>query len=164
MKLLKLSKPELLHAVMALQAEYAEVVDSDRLEEWPGLFGVDATYRVLPRENADRGLSISTIYCSSRAMLEDRVVSLRKANIFPVHHYRHILSIPFITSVDAEEDVILARTNYVVFQTRNDGKTEIYNAGYYDDLIFWDEDRIRFASKTAIFDTNRVDTMMAKPI
>jgi anthranilate 1,2-dioxygenase small subunit len=163
MKLSTLSRPELLQVIMTLQAEYAEIVDSDRLEEWPGLFSLDASYRVLPRENADRGLEICTIFCSSRAMLEDRIVSLRKANIYPIHHYRHILSIPVIAATEKEE-VVQARTSYVVLQTRNDGNTGIYNAGYYDDRIVWDDGRMRFASKTAIFDTNRVDTLMAKPI
>jgi anthranilate 1,2-dioxygenase small subunit len=58
-------------------------------------------------------------------MLIDRVVSLRRANIYPTHHYRHVLSTARITAV--EPTLIRAQTSYVVFQTRNNGETTIYN-------------------------------------
>lgn len=153
---------DVLNAVMALQTEHAMRIDDDRLEEWPDLFAESCVYKVLSRENADRGMEIATMFCTSRAMLHDRVVSLRQANIFPVHYYRHILSTPRITAIDG--DVIAAETNYVVFQTRNDGVTSVYNAGRYVDRIERDGDTFRFLSKIAIFDTNRIDTLLAKPI
>jgi hypothetical protein len=79
---LALASNTLILSVMALQAEYAGLIDDDRLEDWPQLFVEDCVYKVISRENADRGMDIATIYCSSRAMLVDRVVSLRQANIF----------------------------------------------------------------------------------
>jgi anthranilate 1,2-dioxygenase small subunit len=152
----------ILSAVMDLQAAHAELIDDDRLEEWPDLFVEDCIYKVISRENADRGLEVATMFCTSRAMLADRVVSLRQANVFPVHHYRHILSTPRIHSI--EDEVIEAQTNYVVLQTRNDGSTQIFNAGKYLDRIRLRGDRFQFVSKIAIFDTNRIDTLMVKPI
>ena len=95
-------------------------------------------------------------------MLVDRIVSLRKANIFPAHSYRHILG---PTRVVAERDgVVSARTNYVVLMTRNDGQTVIYNAGKYLDDISLTGDGPRFRSKTAVFDTHLIETMMVRPI
>lgn len=155
-------RANLLASVMALQAEYAELIDDDRLEEWPELFVEDCMYKVISRENADRGMEIATILCTSRAMLIDRVVSLRQANIFPVHYYRHILSTPRIKSV--EGDLVIVQTNYLVLQTRNDGATTIFNAGRYLDHIRLGDAGPKFISKVAVFDTNRIDTLMAKPI
>ena len=95
-------------------------------------------------------------------MLVDRVVSLRRANIYPLRHHRHILST--VRVLDVADESVRAQTSYLVLQTRGDGATEIYNAGkYLDDIVFADG-RLRFSRKIAIFDTNRVDTLMVTPI
>jgi len=154
---------DLRREVEDLVALHAELIDEDRLEEWPELFTEDCVYKIIARENVDRGLPIAAIFCDSRKMLVDRVVSLRQANIYPTHHYRHILS---TTQVDGNEaGVIRARTNYVVFQTRNNGETSIYNAGcYLDEIVRGEDGALRFKSKLAVFDTNRIDTLMVRPI
>lgn len=148
--------------ITALQAEYADMLDDDRLEEWPELFADPCVYKVIARENADRCLGVAAIFCASRAMLVDRVVSLRRANIYPLRHHRHILSTVRITAV--APDAVQAQTSYLVLQTRGDGQTEIYNAGKYLDEIVFADGRMRFRGKVAIFDTNRVDTLMVTPI
>ena len=48
--------------------------------------------------------------------------------------------------------------------TRNDGQTSIYNSGKYVDQIDVSGAGSRFLSKTAIFDTHLIDTMMVRPI
>lgn len=158
----QMSRRDLQHDVQELIARHAELIDDDRLEEWPDLFVEDCVYNVIPRENEDRGMPLGVIYCDSRGMLIDRVVSLRKANIYPTHHYRHVLSTARITAVDGE--VVRTQTSYVVFQTRNDGQTTIYNAGKYIDEIVATDAGLKFRSKKAVFDTNRVDTLMVRPV
>jgi anthranilate 1,2-dioxygenase small subunit len=156
---------DLRREVEDLVARHAELIDEDRLEEWPELFTEDCVYKIIARENVDRDLPIAAIFCDSRKMLVDRVVSLRQANIYPTHHYRHILSTTRMDAPEAGSGLIKARTNYVVFQTRNNGETSIYNAGRYLDEIVRDEDGVlRFKSKLAVFDTNRIDTLMVRPI
>jgi len=145
-----------------LNALYVECIDDDRLEEWPDLFVANCTYSVVARENHERNLMLSAIYCDSKGMLADRIVSLRKANIFPVHSYRHILGPTRIVSGDNVK--VTAQTNYVVFMTRADGRTEIYNSGKYIDEIDCSGERALFISKVAVFDTNVIDTMMVRPI
>ena len=150
-----------------LVARHAELIDEDRLEEWPELFTEQCVYKIIARENVDRDLPIAAIFCDSRKMLVDRVVSLRQANIYPTHHYRHILSTTQIDGPEAGDKagVIRARTNYVVFQTRNNGETSIYNAGrYLDEIVRGEDGALRFKSKLAVFDTNRIDTLMVRPI
>ena len=157
MKFTSLTAAELHVAISALQVEYA-----DLLEDWPELFTESCLYQVIARENADRGLGVAAIFCTSRAMLVDRVVSLRRANIYPLRHHRHILST--VRVLDVADESVRAQTSYLVLQTRGDGATEIYNAGkYLDDIVFADG-RLRFSRKIAIFDTNRVDTLMVTPI
>ena len=157
-----LTAAELHYEISALQVEYADLLDDDRLEDWPELFTETCLYQVIARENADRGLGVAAMFCTSRAMLVDRVVSLRRANIYPLRHHRHILSAVRVTAV--AHDLVQAQSSYLVLQTRADGATEIYNAGKYLDHIVFAYGRLRFSRKIAIFDTNRVDTLMVTPI
>jgi len=76
-----LAPADLHYQVNKLLSDYVECIDDDRLEDWPDLFVEDCLYQVIARENADRGLPTSAMYCDSRGMLRDRVVALRHANI-----------------------------------------------------------------------------------
>ncbi len=163
MQLEKLSTVELQFEVERLLSRYVECIDDDRLEEWLDLFTEDANYRVVPRENYDRDLPIAVMDCDSRAMMVDRVVSLRNANIYPEHFYRHLVSSVHVKSIE-EKGELVVQSNYVVLQTRNDGVTKVYNAGKYLDRIVVVAGELRFKQKLAIFDTYSIDTLMARPV
>jgi anthranilate 1,2-dioxygenase small subunit len=60
-----------------LLADYAEAIDDDALERWPGFFTEAGEYQIISRESHDAGLPIGILYCDSRAMMEDRVLALR---------------------------------------------------------------------------------------
>lgn len=155
-------KRELQFLVTELNQLHAALIDDDRLEEWPDLFAEDCEYSVIARENVARDMKLAAVHCDSRKMLVDRIVSLRQANIFPAHICRHIISPSRIISV--ADDHVTAQSSYVVFITRNDGETKIYNAGRYLDKIIENDGALIFRSKRAEFDTNLIDTMMARPI
>ena len=145
-----------------LQDQYINNLDNDRLEAWPTLFTEDCLYEIVPKENADMGLPIGIIYCNNQKMLRDRVVSLRNANIFEEHSYRHMTS---GLCVMAEKDgVIETESNYVVIQTRTDGESNVYQAGKYYDKVVRTDAGLRYRSKRVIYDTSRVQTLLATPI
>lgn len=152
---------ELQFQVERLLARYVHCIDDDRLEEWPTFFTEDCVYRVISRENADRGLPAAAIFCDSRRMLVDRVVSARNANIYERHHYRHLVS-SVVVERGAHE--LLATSNYVVYRTRTDGATALYNAGRYQDRIVVEDGLWLFREKVAIFDTHRIDTLLVTPL
>lgn len=143
-------------------AAYTQCIDDDRLEDWPDYFPDDCLYIVQSRENYDRGLPISAIYCDSKGMLVDRIVSLRHANIYAEHFYRHVLSIPVIQSVTGDE--ITVHTNYVVFRTLLDGASQTYSVGRYIDKLVRINGELKFKEKIVIFDTNQIATLMVTPI
>lgn len=155
-------REQLQHLVTDLNASHVELIDDDRLEEWPNLFEEDCVYTVISAENRNRGMNLAAIFCDSRRMLVDRIISLRRANIYPAHSYRHILSPSRI--VASTPEFVTAQTNYAVLMTRNDGRTSIYNSGKYIDEVSLTGGEPRFRSKTAIFDTHLIDTMMVRPI
>ncbi|CAN5265486.1 aromatic-ring-hydroxylating dioxygenase subunit beta [soil metagenome] len=145
-----------------LQDRYVAALDNDRLEEWATLFVEDCLYEIVPKENEDLGLAIGVIMCDSARMLRDRVVSLRNANIFEEHSYRHMTSGLEITPVD--DHTVDMTSNYVVIQTRANGESHVYQAGRYLDRLVRTPDGWRYKVKRVIYDTLRVQTLLATPI
>src|SRR6476660_1449199 len=83
--------------VVDLNARYAQAIDDDKLEAWPDFFIEQGCYRVTTAENFERGLPLGMIYATSRAMLRDRVRSLREANVYEAQRYRHVIGAPLVT-------------------------------------------------------------------
>jgi len=99
-------------AVARLNLAYAHCIDDDTLEQWPDFFTPDGLYRITTAENQARGLPIGIIHADGQAMMRDRVLSLREANIYEPQRYRHILSEPLVT-LEAE-GALRARTSFMV--------------------------------------------------
>ncbi|MDR5776467.1 MULTISPECIES: anthranilate 1,2-dioxygenase small subunit AndAd [unclassified Caballeronia] len=145
-----------------LQDQYINALDNDKLEAWPALFTEDCLYEIVPKENADLGLPVGIIHCTNQKMLRDRVVSLRHANIYEEHSYRHMTS--GLTVTGETDGVIETESNYVVIQTRTNGESNVYQAGKYFDRVVRTEEGLRYQSKRVIYDTSRVQTLLATPI
>ena len=141
---------------------YVAILDNDRLEEWPGMFVEDCLYEIIPKENEDQGLPAPVMYCDNAGMLRDRVLSLRHANIFEPQVYRHFVSGLAWTQPDNE--TFDMTSNYMVLNTSLAGETVVYQAGRYIDRVVRTLDGLRFKSKRVIYDTLRVQTLLAIPI
>jgi anthranilate 1,2-dioxygenase small subunit len=148
--------------VEELQNNYVATIDDDRLESWPDFFVDACVYKIIPRENADANLPVAVMFCDSKGMMRDRIVALRKANIYAPHFYRHLIS--NLRIVGEENGVLLVETNYVVFQTLLDGETKIYQAGKYQDKIVEQDGKLKFKEKICVFDTYRIPTLLVTPI
>ena len=148
--------------MLALQDAYIATLDTDALEAWPEMFVDDCLYEIIPKENEDQGLPAPVIYCDSKAMLRDRVVSLRNANIFQPAIYRHFISGLAIASSDA--DAVEMRCSYLVINTSPAGVSTVFQTGRYHDVVVRTADGWRFRSKRVIYDTSRIQTALAVPI
>ena len=158
----KLEEMILWYELHRLQERYVSVIDADRLEEWPNFFTEDCVYEIIPKENADLGLPMGIMHCFCRAMLRDRITSLRKANVFEPHTYRHMTSGLELTPVDA--DSVDMQSNYVVVQTLTDGESRIYQAGRYFDRVVHSAEGWLYQRKRAVYDTSRVQTLLVTPV
>src|SRR5271154_2286901 len=140
-----------------LQERYISAIDADRLEQWPDFFTEDAVYEIVPKENADLGLPVGIFHCFGRPMLRDRITSLRNANLYEAHIYRHMTSgLEFTTVNDTTVDM---QSNYVVVQTLTDGESRVYQAGRYFDRAVRSTNGWRYQRKRAVYDTSRVPTL-----
>lgn len=150
-------------AVSLLQARYAQVIDEDRLEEWPEFFTEDCLYVVTSHDNHKRGLEAGVVWCNSRGMLRDRVSGLREANIYERHRYRHIVSMP--AEVQAQGEVIKARTPFAVFRITRSKAHALYVTGCYEDEFKLGADgQLSIAKRIAVCDSNVFDTLLAIPL
>ena len=148
--------------MLALQDAYISTLDTDALEQWPEMFVDDCLYEIIPKENEDLGLPAPVIYCDSKAMLRDRVISLRNANIFQPAVYRHFISGLSIQASDGE--TVEMRCSYLVINTSQIGQSSVYQTGRYHDVVVRTADGWRFRSKRVIYDTSRIQTALAVPI
>src|SRR5579864_1782689 len=145
-----------------LYTAYAHCLDDDRLEEWPEFFTEDCTYRVTSAENFAAGLPLGIIYATSKNMLVDRVMALRRANIYEPQRYRHLVSSVQIANV--EGDVLDAVANFLVVRTMQDGAMTLFAAGRYIDRIVRADPGWKFAEKQVVLDSRQIDTLLAIPL
>ena len=150
---------ETLFRLAALNTEYANCIDADRLEEWPGLFLERCLYKITTADNQRHGYAAGLVYADSHAMLTDRVAALREANIYERQSYRHIVGMP---ALRAGED-IAAETPFLVVRTMRDGRMDLF-AGIYLDRVREDGGTLRFSERIVVCDSSRIDTLLAIPL
>ena len=147
-------------AVEHLHARYAHALDADKLEEWPQFFTENGRYRIATAENEERGLPLAVLSAEGRAMMRDRVQSLRHANIYEPQRYRHIISSVLLEPVDAK--VVRSSANFLVIRIMQDGATLLFASGRYVDRIALRE--MLYEERVVICDSRRFDTLLAIPL
>lgn len=152
----------LLAALIDLNARYARVVDDGPLDAWPDFFTEECVYRIQPRENFDRGLPLATLSFESRGMLMDRVYSVRETLFHDPYYQRHIVSLPCVLAVTAEE--VHCATNYVVIRTRRNELSSVYNAGRYLDRVVRTDAGLKFCERIAVFDSELIPNSLIHPL
>jgi 3-phenylpropionate/cinnamic acid dioxygenase small subunit len=145
-----------------LCAAYADCIDDDRLEEWPDFFVENCRYLITSRESHAAGLRHGIIYCASRGMLKDRVMALRRANIYEAQRYRHILGPTRIDRV--EGGVAVARSNFLAVRIMHDGDSQLFATGRYLDRIDVSTRPLRFIERTVVLDSQKIDTLLVIPL
>ena len=145
-----------------LCAAYADCVDDDRLEEWPDFFVEDCRYLITDRDSHAAGLRHGIIYCASRGMVEDRVMAMRRANIFEPHRYRHIVGPARLGKV--EGGVAEARANFIAVRIMHNGDSQLFATGRYLDKIAVGAEPFRFIERTVVLDSQKVDTLLVIPL
>ncbi|MBV9438582.1 MAG: aromatic-ring-hydroxylating dioxygenase subunit beta [Candidatus Eremiobacteraeota bacterium] len=144
-----------------LYARYAAVLDDQQYDEWPAFFTEDAVYKVIPRENYDRGLPLSTLAFESRGMLEDRVYGITQTLFHEPYYQRHLIC---GLLVRRDDEAFAVRANYCVVRTKKGMLSEVYSAGRYDDRIVEDGGQLRFARKLVIFDSELIPNSLIYPL
>ena len=145
-----------------LYCAYDNALNDGALERWPELFVETCIYKVIPRENVERGFPVALIYCESRDMLVDRVVALRETALYAPRIARRITSGVTLRSIEA--DGLHLTANFTVLQTMPDQPSELFLCGCCRDRVVEDGDALRFAERLCIYDSTIVPTSLVYPI
>jgi anthranilate 1,2-dioxygenase small subunit len=150
-------------AVEQLIYAWARAIDEDRVEHIPTLLLEDARYTVKSRFNHDRGLPLAVIDAHGAAQLRDRILSMRKANVYQPQHYRHILSGVHISS--QHNDTLHVTHNFLIVRTMDlSGDMKIFATGQCQDQIVLTPEGARFKERLFLFDSRIIETLMVIPI
>ena len=148
--------------IVELNAAYARVIDTEQFEEWPKLFHDPCLYKVTTADNVAKGLEGGLIYADTRGMLEDRISSLRKVNIYERHRYRHIVGLPVVLGqADGTAEV---ETPFLIVRIMREGDMDVFATGIYRDKVRPDPTgALKFQERLVICDGRRFDTLVAIP-
>lgn len=149
-------------AIARLNCAYAHIIDNDELERWPGLFTEDACYQILTRTDFEAGRPLGVWYCDNRAMLEDRVSSIREVNVYEPQVYRHVTGATEI--LGQANGAWQTQTGYFVVRTMHDGEMTLFSAGRYLDDVVVDGNAALFRKRLVITDSARYDTLLVIPL
>lgn len=145
-----------------LYAAYGACLDDGRYDKWPDFFTEDGWYRVVPRENYERGLPLSTMSLKGRAMMKDRIYGVTNTIFHAPYYQRHLISLPVVT--DQGDGSISSIASYAVFRTKRDELPEIFNTGQYIDIISNKSGILKFSRKFCVFDNDVIPNSLIYPI
>ena len=149
-------------AVAQLYADYAQAVDSGDWDLGPEFFVEDCLYKLIPRENYERGFPLSTLAFDSKGMLKDRVYGIRETLFHDPYYQRHVVGAPLIHKAD--ENRFESEANYAVFRTKLSQESTVFNVGRYIDVIVRTPEGLKFASRLCVYDSEMIPNSIIYPI
>lgn len=81
-------------ALLRLYTDYAAALDAGQWQQWPEFFTDECVYRIVPRENHERGFPLATLAFESKAMLLDRVYAISETIFHDPYYQRHVIGAP----------------------------------------------------------------------
>ena len=145
-----------------LYADYASTVDAGDWDGWCNFFTDDCTYRLVPRENHERGLPLATLAFESKGMLQDRAYAVRETLFHDPYYQRHVVGPVRVLRVDG--DITHCEANYAVFRTKLSGLSTVFNVGRYIDVVQRTVSGLRFKSRVCVYDSEMIPNSIIYPI
>lgn len=159
---LRMGVRELRLELEELYADYVGCLDEGEFERWPEFFTERCVYKIIPRENYDRGLLLAAWLCESKGMLKDRVAAIRQTSLYAPRLMRRMVS--NIRVEGWEGDALCVQANYLALETALDEATRVFNAGKYVDRLAVDSGRLKFKEKLCVYDSVLVPTSLIFPL
>jgi len=150
------------HALVQLYADYASAVDSGHWDLWPEFFTDECSYRLVPRENHERGFPLATLSFESKGMLKDRVYGIKETLFHDPYYQRHVVGAPLVRK--SEPGRIESEANYAVFRTRLSELTTVFNVGRYIDTVVRTPAGLKFMSRLVVYDSEMIPNSIIYPL
>ena len=149
-------------AITQLYADYAAAVDSGQWDLWPEYFTDDGVYRLVPRENHERGLPLATLAFTSKGMLRDRVYGIRETLFHDPYYQRHVVGLPVLR--ESAPGRWRCEANYAVFRTKLSEPSTVFNVGRTLDVIVRTPQGLKFAERVCVYDSELIPNSIIYPI
>ena len=149
-------------ALTQLYADYALAVDSGQWDLWPEFFTEECVYKLIPRENHERGFPLCTLSFNSKGMLKDRVYGIQETLYHDPYYQRHVVGAPVVRQV--VDGRIHAEATYAVFRTKLDKESTVFNVGRYIDTIVPTPEGLKFAERLCVYDSEMIPNSIIYPI
>jgi 3-phenylpropionate/cinnamic acid dioxygenase small subunit len=157
-----MSPLELRLALDELYAEYAACLNEERFEDWPDMFAEDCVYKIIPRENFERGLPLATWLCESKGYLLDRVTAIRKTMMYGPRYIHRTVS--GLRVLGWQDDQLQVRASYVAVETLQDEFSRVFNCGRYVDRLTVEDGTLKFKEKLCVFDSLLIPNSLIYPL
>ena len=102
------------------------------------------------------------MYAATQGMLRDRVYTIRNANLFEPHSYRHVIGPIRVKSV--EDGVAIVHSHFIAARIMDTGETTMFATGRYLDRIDISTPDYRFRERIVVLDSDQIDTLLAIPL
>jgi salicylate 5-hydroxylase small subunit len=150
------------HDLVQLYADYASAVDSGDWDLWPDFFVDECSYRLVPRENHERGFPLATLSFESKGMLRDRVYGIRETLFHDPYYQRHVVGAPLVRA--SEPGRIRSEANYAVFRTKLNELSTVFNVGRTLDVVVRTPAGLKFESRLVIYDSEMIPNSIIYPL
>jgi salicylate 5-hydroxylase small subunit len=150
------------HELVQLYADYAAAVDSGDWDLWPEFFVDACSYRLVPRENHERGFPLATLSFESKGMLRDRVYGIKETLFHDPYYQRHVVGAPLVRTASHER--IESEANYAVFRTKLSELSTVFNVGRYVDTVVRTPAGLKFESRLVVYDSEMIPNSIIYPI
>ncbi len=150
------------HELRDFFEEVADLLDDDRIEDFPTFFTDDSLYKVTSRENFSQGLAAGLMFCDGIGMLRDRVLALRETQVYEPRSWRHFISGVRVLAVDG--DVVRSRANFLVTESMSDSNPALFLVGQYLDTVVRHGGGWRFRERIVVCDNHHVRRSLIVPV
>lgn len=151
-------------ALLGLYDDYGAAIDDD-LERWPDHFTENALYRVVARENYERGRLWPTMWCEGRGMMRDRVMAIRETSVYTPRQMRHFVS--GIRIVEELRAGYRTQANFLIGESGPDTESRVFAMGRSIDIVVRDAAAphgLLFAERTCVYDGNLILSTLIYPL
>lgn len=149
-------------ALVQLYAEAAALADAGDWDAWCDLFTDACSYRLVPRENHERGLPLATLRFESKGMLKDRAYAIRETLFHDPYYQRHVVGVPRLLGDDGTQ--LRCEANYAVFRTKPSALTTVFNVGRTLDVIVRTDAGLRYTERLVVYDSELIPNSIIYPI
>jgi anthranilate 1,2-dioxygenase small subunit len=126
------------------------LLDDYQIEKYVEEYTDEGHYKLIPRENHERDLFVSIIDDSKKRLRYRRDLILKHW-----HHekFRENRSLSNILVEFPADDVAEAKSNFVIYQSNEEGVTNLHLTGVFEDRLVRRDDRWRIQNRLAVLDT-----------